>query len=195
MATLLIGLINQKIRSCVSTQQLIVLLTPSVPGGFTFNTFTPRLYQAVRAKTAGSHVALHGNFSGPVSTTDLVKRLGKSKKLFGWWVQIFCDAISGGLGSTSLKFLLETRLQFESWYFGWPAGVLGAKVMIQTGVPSLFLAMCPFSIPTDEHVPFQHWDRWICTPSAFPKMNSTPKIYFDKIFGHDYSRIYVTMSM
>jgi len=27
----------------------------------------------VRAKTAGSNVALHRNFSGPVSATDLVK--------------------------------------------------------------------------------------------------------------------------
>jgi len=27
------------------------------------NTFAPRLIQAVRTKTVGSHVALHGNFS------------------------------------------------------------------------------------------------------------------------------------
>jgi len=39
----------------------------------TLNTFAPRLIQAVRAKTAGSHVALRGNCSGPVSATDLVK--------------------------------------------------------------------------------------------------------------------------
>jgi len=31
------------------------------------------LIQAVREKTAGSHVALRGNFSGPVSATDSVK--------------------------------------------------------------------------------------------------------------------------
>jgi len=33
-------------------------------------------------------------------------------------------------GSISLKFLLETRLQSESWYFGWLAGVSGSKVTI-----------------------------------------------------------------
>ena len=33
-------------------------------------------------------------------------------------------------GSISLKFLLETRLQSESWYFGWPAGVSGSKVVM-----------------------------------------------------------------
>jgi len=34
-------------------------------------------------------------------------------------------------GSISLKFWLETRLQsWAFWYFGWPAGVSGSKVMI-----------------------------------------------------------------
>ena len=37
------------------------------------NTFAPGLIQAVCKKTAGSHMALRGNFSGPVSTTDSVK--------------------------------------------------------------------------------------------------------------------------
>jgi len=27
------------------------------------------------------------------------------------------------------SFLLETRLQSESWYFWWPAGVSGSKVV------------------------------------------------------------------
>jgi len=40
-----------------------------------FNTFAPRLIQAVREKTAGLHVTLRGNFSGPVSTEDLVKSI------------------------------------------------------------------------------------------------------------------------
>ena len=40
---------------------------------FLFNTFAPELIHVVRAKTAGSHTALHGNLSGLVSATDLVK--------------------------------------------------------------------------------------------------------------------------
>jgi len=38
-----------------------------------FNIFTSGLIQAVRAKTAGLHVVLCGNFSSPVSATDPVK--------------------------------------------------------------------------------------------------------------------------
>ena len=48
------------------------------------NTFMSSLNQAVRDKTNGAHVILRGNFSGPVSTIDLVKklkRLGKSCSL------------------------------------------------------------------------------------------------------------------
>ena len=51
-------------------------------------------------------------------------------------------------------------------------------------VPNHSLAMNPFSIPTDEHVPLHHFDRWTCTPT----------ISYDKIFCHDYSRIYLTIS-
>jgi len=38
-----------------------------------FNTLTSGLIQAVRKKTAGSHVALHGNISAPVRVTDLLE--------------------------------------------------------------------------------------------------------------------------
>jgi len=37
---------------------------------FLLNTFAPGLIQAVRNKTAGLHMVLRGNFSGPVSATD-----------------------------------------------------------------------------------------------------------------------------
>jgi len=37
------------------------------------NTFAVGLIQAVRMKTATSHVALHENFSGWLRATDLVK--------------------------------------------------------------------------------------------------------------------------
>jgi len=37
------------------------------------NTFASGLIQAVTAKTAGSHMALCGNFSGPASAADPVK--------------------------------------------------------------------------------------------------------------------------
>jgi len=43
------------------------------PADHLFNIFMSRLIQAVHTKTAGSHVALHRNFSGPVSATDPVK--------------------------------------------------------------------------------------------------------------------------
>ena len=61
------------------------------------DTFTPGLIQVVRKKTAGSHVALHGNFSGPVSATDAVKCskdlaslvVCTPKKFFVWGVRFF----------------------------------------------------------------------------------------------------------
>jgi len=33
----------------------------------------------------------------------------------------------------------------------------------KAGVPNLFMTMYPFSIPTDEHVPLQHFDRLTCS--------------------------------
>jgi len=86
-------------------------------------------------------VALRGNFSGPVSATDLVKSskdaaslvVCTSNKIFGWGVRIFYEwrhkwrtfrppwptSPGPGLkpldGSISLKRLLETRLQSESF--------------------------------------------------------------------------------
>jgi len=45
------------------------------------NTFATRLMQAVHAKTAGLHVALHGNFSSLVSSTDPVKSLKDMESL------------------------------------------------------------------------------------------------------------------
>jgi len=65
----------------------------------TVNTFIARLVQVVRAKTAGSHVALRGNFSSPVSATDLVKSSKDStslvlctrKTFFAWGMLICCE--------------------------------------------------------------------------------------------------------
>jgi len=45
------------------------------------NTFAAGLIQAVREKTAGLHMALRRNFSGPVSATDLVKSSKDSASL------------------------------------------------------------------------------------------------------------------
>ena len=45
------------------------------------NTFAPGLIQVVRAKTARLHVALLGNFSGPVNATDPVKSSKDSPSL------------------------------------------------------------------------------------------------------------------
>jgi len=45
------------------------------------NTFAAGLIQAVREKTAGLHMALRQNFSGPVSATDPVKSSKDSASL------------------------------------------------------------------------------------------------------------------
>jgi len=59
---------------------------------------TSRLIQAVRKKTAGSHVVLHGNISAPVQVTDLVEVSKDVASVavctlknffFGWGVQVF----------------------------------------------------------------------------------------------------------
>jgi len=103
-----------------------------------FNSLMSRLIQAVRKKTAGLHVALRGNISTSVRVTDLVE-VSKDvaslvvctlKKFFGWGMQVFYEwrhkwrtfwPPSPGPGrqlldgSVSLKFLLETNLQSESF--------------------------------------------------------------------------------
>jgi len=63
------------------------------------NTLGPVRFEDFRAKTTGSHVALHRNFSGLVSATDLVKSSKDSvslavcneKKFVGWGMRIFCE--------------------------------------------------------------------------------------------------------
>jgi len=45
------------------------------------------------------------------------------------------------------------------------------------GVPNLSLTMYPFSIPTDENAPLQHFDRY----------TGNPKNSYDNTFYHDYS--------
>jgi len=63
-----------------------------------FNTLTSGLIQAVRKKTAGSHMALRGNISA-LSLTDLVKVSKDAatlvactwKKFFGWGVLFFFE--------------------------------------------------------------------------------------------------------
>jgi len=70
------------------------------------NTLTSGLIQAVRKKTAGSHVALRGNTSAPVWVTDLVKvskdaasLLVCTQKIIFCWGCVFVVSgiISGGL--------------------------------------------------------------------------------------------------
>jgi len=99
------------------------------------------LIQAVRKITAGSHMALGRNISIPVRVTDLVE-VSKDvaslvvctrKNFFGLGVRFFCEwrhkwrtfrppwPTSSGPGcqllggSISLNFLLEIRLQSESF--------------------------------------------------------------------------------
>jgi len=47
------------------------------------------------------------------------------------------------------------------------------------------MSMYPFSISTGKYVPLQHFDRCTCTP----------KISYDNTFYHDYSLIYLTISI
>ena len=70
------------------------------------NTLMSGLIQAVRKKTADSHVALRGNISVPVRVTDLVEVskdaaslvVCTEKKFFAWGCGFFVsDVISGGL--------------------------------------------------------------------------------------------------
>jgi len=61
---------------------------------------TSGLIQAVRKKTADSHMALRGNISAPVHLTDLVEAskgrwkscsLHSKKNFFAWGVRVFCQ--------------------------------------------------------------------------------------------------------
>ena len=70
-----------------------------------FDTFAAGLIQAVRIKTAGLHVALWGNFSGPVRAIDLVKGpkdlsslvvCTRKNSLVGGCGFFVSDVISGG---------------------------------------------------------------------------------------------------
>jgi len=69
-------------------------------------TFAARLIKAVCEKTAASHVALRGNFSSLVCSTNPVKVskdtashlvCTRKKFLLGEWVFFVSDVISGGL--------------------------------------------------------------------------------------------------
>jgi len=62
---------------------------------------TPGLIQAVRKKTAGSHVALRRNISAPVQVTNLVKVskdaaglvVSTRKTFFGWGCGFFVSDV------------------------------------------------------------------------------------------------------
>jgi len=63
---------------------------------------TSGLIQAVRKKTTGSHMALHGNISTPVQVTDLVEvskdaaslAVYTLKNIFGWGLRVFLWVMS-----------------------------------------------------------------------------------------------------
>jgi len=55
-----------------------------------FNTLTFGLIEAVRKKTADSHMALHGNISAPVRVTDLVEAPKDATSLVVCTQKIFC---------------------------------------------------------------------------------------------------------
>jgi len=103
--------------------------------------FGTRALLGIFEKNTETHVALRGNFSRSVSAMDLVEASKDAasllvctrRKIFAWGMQIFCEwrhkwrtftppwpTLPGPgcqllEGSISLKFLLETRLQSESF--------------------------------------------------------------------------------
>ena len=116
----------------------ILSTTCQSPSACMMNTLMSRLIQAVRKKTAGSHVALRRNISAPVRVTDLVevskdaeslvvrtlkKNFWLGVRFFLWvchkWRTFWPTSPRPGRqpldGSISLKFVLETRLQSESF--------------------------------------------------------------------------------
>jgi len=108
---------------------------------FVLTLWHPAAFGDFREKNTKTHVALRKNFSGPVRATDLVKGSKDAaslvactrKKFFGWGLQIFCEwrhkwrtfrppwpTLPGPGhqlldGNISLKCILETRLQPESF--------------------------------------------------------------------------------
>ena len=106
-----------------------------------FNSLASTWFRRFLEKNVKTHVALRGNFSGPVCSADLVKvskdtpslLVCTRKKFFCLGVWVFCEwrhkwrtfrppwPTSPGPGrqllggSISLKFLLETRLQSQSF--------------------------------------------------------------------------------
>jgi len=125
----------------LQTWKLKLSTTKKVLAAFHLNTLTSGLIQAVRKKTADSHMALRGNISAPVQVTNLVKASKDAasfvvctrKKFFAWGVRVCCvwchkcrtfrpprstlpDPGRQPLGgSISMKFLLDSRLQSESF--------------------------------------------------------------------------------
>jgi len=99
------------------------------------NIFASRLIKAVHAKTAGLHMVLRGNFSGPISATDPVKSSIDSsslvvctqKKIFGWGCGFFLsDVISGRLlghlGPLRLALGPNHQMVVFRWSFYWKLG-------------------------------------------------------------------------
>jgi len=104
------------------------------------NSLAPSCFWGFSEKNAQTHIALRGNISALVWVTDLVEASKDAasllvctwKKFFAWGLWVFCEwrhkwrtfrppwPILPGpgckpLGSISLKFLLETGLQSESF--------------------------------------------------------------------------------
>jgi len=63
----------------------------------------------------------------------------------------------------------------------------GFPTLLLPCTPSAFrqMNMCPFIISTEKYEPLQHFHRCTCTP----------KISYDNTFYHDYSLIYLTISI
>jgi len=82
----------------LQTWKLKLSTTKKVLAAFHLNTLTSGLIQAVRKKTADSHMALRGNISAPVQVTNLVKASKDAasfvvctrKKFFAWGVRVCC---------------------------------------------------------------------------------------------------------
>jgi len=74
-------------------------------------------------------------------------------------------------------FLFHCRLLTSSANLRVAGTYVRSQPCFNAEVPYLSLTMYPFSIPTDEHVPLQHFKIQACTPSIFRQMNMYPQSF------------------
>jgi len=126
------------------------------------------------------------------STKDLTLSISEDNHISGTILHVVKRNIS------SEQFQNITRSCFSIWFefYTWrriPTSfpqkeISSGKRSSKPGVPRLFLTMYPFSIPIDEHVPRQHFNRYVCIHSAFRQMHMYPE---DFLWQHILSWLFI----